>query len=67
MLLTSLKACHYLSQFFTLNSGDIISTGTPAGVGMGQKPEPIYLTAGQTMHLGIEKLGEQKQTLFNET
>ena len=58
---------HYLSQFFTLNSGDIISTGTPAGVGMGQKPEPIYLTAGQTMRLGIEKLGEQKQTLFNET
>jgi len=54
---------HYLSQFFTLHSGDIISTGTPPGVGMGQKPEPIYLRAGQTMHLGIEKLGVQTQNL----
>ena len=52
---------HYLSQFFTLHSGDIISTGTPPGVGMGQKPEPIYLRAGQTMQLGIEKLGVQNQ------
>ena len=54
---------HYLSQFFTLHSGDVISTGTPPGVGMGQKPEPIYLRAGQTMHLGIEKLGVQTQNL----
>jgi len=52
---------HYLSQFFTLHSGDVISTGTPPGVGMGQKPEPIYLRAGQTMRLGIEKLGVQNQ------
>jgi len=52
---------HYLSQFFTLHSGDIISTGTPPGVGLGQKPEPIYLHAGQTMQLGIEKLGVQTQ------
>ena len=52
---------HYLSQFFTLHSGDVISTGTPPGVGMGQKPKPIYLRAGQTMHLGIEKLGVQTQ------
>ena len=52
---------HYLSQFFTLHSGDIISTGTPPGVGLGQKPEPIYLRAGQTMRLGIEKLGVQNQ------
>ncbi|MCH2270935.1 MAG: fumarylacetoacetate hydrolase family protein, partial [SAR324 cluster bacterium] len=52
---------HYLSQFFTLHSGDIISTGTPPGVGLGQKPEPIYLHAGQTMRLGIEKLGVQNQ------
>jgi len=55
---------HYLSQFFTLHSGDIISTGTPPGVGLGQKPEPIYLRAGQTMHLGIEKLGVQTQNLI---
>ena len=54
---------HYLSQFFTLHSGDIISTGTPLGVGLGQKPEPIYLRVGQTMHLGIEKLGVQTQNL----
>ena len=57
---------HYLSQFFTLHSGDIISTGTPPGVGLGQKPEPIYLRAGQTMHLGIEKLGVQTQNLVAE-
>ena len=57
---------HYLSQFFTLHSGDIISTGTPPGVGLGQKPEPIYLKAGQTMHLGIEKLGVQTQNLVAE-
>jgi 2-keto-4-pentenoate hydratase/2-oxohepta-3-ene-1,7-dioic acid hydratase in catechol pathway len=50
----------YLSQFFTLEPGDVISTGTPPGVGLGQKP-PIFLKAGQTMHLGIQGLGEQKQ------
>jgi ureidoglycolate lyase len=51
----------YLSQFMSLQPGDVISTGTPPGVGMGQKPNPIYLKAGQTMRLGIEGLGEQKQ------
>ena len=51
----------YLSQFFSLQPGDIISTGTPPGVGLGQKPEPIYLRAGQTIRLGIDGLGEQKQ------
>ena len=51
----------YLSQFFTLYSGDIISTGTPQGVGLGIKPTPIYLKAGQTMHLGIDGLGTQTQ------
>lgn len=51
----------YLSQFMTLHPGDIISTGTPPGVGMGVKPEPVYLRAGQTMRLGIEGLGEQQQ------
>ena len=54
---------HYLSQFFTLHSGDDIATGTPPGVGMGQKPEPIYLRAGQKMRLGIEKLGIQTHNL----
>lgn len=52
---------HYISQFMSLLPGDIISTGTPPGVGMGQKPEPIYLRAGQVMRLGIEGLGEQRQ------
>ena len=54
---------HYISQFMTLFPGDIISTGTPPGVGLGQKPEPIYLKAGQVMRLGIEGLGEQRQEL----
>lgn len=51
----------YISQFMSLQPGDIISTGTPPGVGMGIKPEPIYLRPGQDMRLGIEKLGEQRQ------
>jgi len=53
----------YISQFMSLQAGDIISTGTPAGVGLGQKPQPIYLRPGQTMRLGIAGLGEQKQRL----
>ena len=57
---------HYLSQFFTLHSGDIISTGTPPGVGMGQKPEPIYLRIGQKMRVGVKKLGVQTQNLVAE-
>jgi 2-keto-4-pentenoate hydratase/2-oxohepta-3-ene-1,7-dioic acid hydratase in catechol pathway len=51
----------FLSRFMTLLPGDVISTGTPPGVGLGQKPEPIYLRAGQTMRLGIDGLGEQRQ------
>lgn len=53
----------YLSQFFTLQPGDIIATGTPAGVGMGKKP-PQFLRAGQTIRIGIDGLGEQRQTLI---
>jgi len=49
-----------VSQFMTLLPGDIISTGTPPGVGLGQKP-PVFLRAGQTIRLGIEHLGEQVQ------
>jgi 2-keto-4-pentenoate hydratase/2-oxohepta-3-ene-1,7-dioic acid hydratase in catechol pathway len=55
----------YLSQFFTLHPGDIISTGTPPGVGMGMKP-PRYLKAGDTVELGIEGLGTQKQTCVQD-
>ena len=51
----------YLSQFMTLHPGDVISTGTPPGVGMGMKP-PTYLRAGDVMELGIEGLGVQRQT-----
>lgn len=50
----------YLSRFMSLQPGDVISTGTPPGVGMGQKP-PVYLRAGQTMRLGVEGLGIQTQ------
>jgi 2-keto-4-pentenoate hydratase/2-oxohepta-3-ene-1,7-dioic acid hydratase in catechol pathway len=51
----------YISQFMTLQSGDIISMGTPPGVGLGQKPNPIYLRPGQTMRLGITGPGVQQQ------
>jgi len=52
----------YLSQFMTLLPGDIISTGTPAGVGLGQKPEPVYIKPGDVIELGIEGLGSSRQT-----
>jgi 2-keto-4-pentenoate hydratase/2-oxohepta-3-ene-1,7-dioic acid hydratase in catechol pathway len=51
----------YLSQFMTLLPGDIISTGTPAGVGLGQKPDPIYVKAGDVIELGIDGLGSSRQ------
>ena len=53
----------YLSRFMTLHPGDLITTGTPPGVGMGVKPAPVYLKPGDVMRLGIEKLGEQQQTV----
>jgi len=53
----------YISRFMTLYPGDIISTGTPPGVGMGQKPSAVYLKPGDTMRLGIDGLGEQQQTV----
>ena len=51
----------YLSRCMSLQPGDVISTGTPPGVGMGVKPEPVYLKPGQTLRLGIDGLGEQRQ------
>ena len=54
----------YISQFMSLQPGDIISTGTPPGVGIGQKP-PVYLKAGDKLKLGIEKLGEQNQKVIS--
>ena len=53
----------YLSRFMTLYPGDLISTGTPPGVGMGVKPNPVYLKAGDQVRLGIEGLGEQRQSV----
>jgi len=52
---------HYLSQFMTLLPGDVISTGTPPGVGLGIKPTPVFIKAGDTVELGIEGLGRSKQ------
>jgi 2-keto-4-pentenoate hydratase/2-oxohepta-3-ene-1,7-dioic acid hydratase in catechol pathway len=51
----------YISQFMSLLPGDIISTGTPPGVGMGFKPEPVYMQSGDVIELGVEGLGEQRQ------
>jgi 2-keto-4-pentenoate hydratase/2-oxohepta-3-ene-1,7-dioic acid hydratase in catechol pathway len=51
---------HYVSQFMSLQPGDIISTGTPPGVGMGMKP-PVFLKEGDVITLGIDGLGEQRQ------
>lgn len=53
----------YISRFMTLYPGDIISTGTPPGVGMGQKPAPMYLKSGDIMRLGVSGLGVQQQTV----
>jgi ureidoglycolate lyase len=53
----------YVSQFMSLQPGDIITTGTPPGVGMGIKPEPVWLKPGNVMRLGIEGLGEQRQNV----
>lgn len=61
MIFTVAKIVSHLSHLFTLHPGDIISTGTPPGVGMGMKPDPVYLKEGDTMEVWIEKLGRQKQ------
>ncbi|MCE8518824.1 fumarylacetoacetate hydrolase family protein [Ruegeria pomeroyi] len=53
----------HLSQLFTLHPGDVISTGTPPGVGMGMKPAPVYLKPGDVMELRIDGLGQQRQTV----
>ncbi len=58
------KIVSYVSHFMTLHPGDVIATGTPPGVGMGIKPEPVFLQDGQTMRLGISGLGEQTQRVI---
>ncbi|WP_206240401.1 fumarylacetoacetate hydrolase family protein [Novosphingobium terrae] len=57
------KIVSYLSQFYALEPGDLIVTGTPAGVGLGHKP-PVFLKAGDVVHLGIDGLGEQRQNIL---
>ncbi|CAD6529677.1 Ureidoglycolate lyase [Paraburkholderia hiiakae] len=61
MIFTVAKLVSYLSECMSLQPGDVISTGTPPGVGMGVKPNPVFLKPGQTVRLGIEGLGEQQQ------
>jgi len=63
MVFSVAQIVSHLSRFMTLNPGDLITTGTPPGVGMGIKPAPVYLKPGDVMELGIEKLGQQKQTV----
>ena len=64
MIFTVAELISYVSRFMTLEPGDIISTGTPPGVGMGLKPTPQFLRAGDTMALSIAGLGEQRQTVY---
>jgi len=63
MIFSCAEIVSYLSEFMVLEPGDVITTGTPPGVGLGMKP-PRFLKAGDTMHLGIEGLGEQRQTVI---
>ncbi len=64
MIFTVATMVSYISRFVTLMPGDLITTGTPPGVGMGKKPNPIYLKAGDVMELGISRLGTQRQTVI---
>ena len=63
MIFSVAEIIEHLSSLFTLHPGDVISTGTPPGVGMGIKPDPVYLKEGDVMDLTIEGLGTQRQTL----
>jgi 2-keto-4-pentenoate hydratase/2-oxohepta-3-ene-1,7-dioic acid hydratase in catechol pathway len=64
MIFNVAKLVSYVSQLNTLEPGDIITTGTPPGVGMGVKPQPVFLKKGDVMTLGIEGLGEQRQEVI---
>jgi 2-keto-4-pentenoate hydratase/2-oxohepta-3-ene-1,7-dioic acid hydratase in catechol pathway len=63
MIFTVAEIISHMSQLMTLHPGDVISTGTPPGVGMGMKPEPVYLKKGDVMELSIDGLGTQRQTV----
>ena len=66
MIFTVAQVISHLSQLFTLHPGDVISTGTPPGVGMGIKPEPVYLKDGDVMELSIQGLGMQRQNVRSD-
>lgn len=61
MIFPAAECIAYVSRFITLHPGDLLITGTPPGVGEGKKPAPVFLKPGDTMHLGVSKLGEQHQ------
>jgi 2-keto-4-pentenoate hydratase/2-oxohepta-3-ene-1,7-dioic acid hydratase in catechol pathway len=63
MIFTVAQIISHLSQLMTLHPGDVITTGTPPGVGMGMKPEPVFLKPGDVMELEISGLGKQRQTV----
>jgi 2,4-diketo-3-deoxy-L-fuconate hydrolase len=67
MIFSVARIVSHLSQYMTLMPGDIITTGTPPGVGMGKKPEPVWLKPGDVMTLGIQGLGEQRQRVVAYT
>ena len=67
MIFTVAEIIAHLSSLFTLHPGDVISTGTPPGVGMGIKPEPVYLKSGDVMELGIAGLGVQQQNVGQDS
>ncbi|MEO9777671.1 MAG: fumarylacetoacetate hydrolase family protein [Sedimentitalea sp.] len=67
MIFTVAQIIEHLSGLMTLHPGDVISTGTPPGVGMGMKPEPVYLKSGDRMDVWIEGLGQQTQTVTEDS
>jgi ureidoglycolate lyase len=66
MIFNVVQLVSYVSRFITLHPGDIIATGTPAGVGLGHKPSPIFLEPGQVMVAGIEGMGEQRSLVISD-
>ena len=67
MIFSCAHIVSYVSQYMTLLPGDIITTGTPPGVGMGVKPNPVWLQPGDVVTLGIEGLGQQRQKIVRHT
>jgi 2-keto-4-pentenoate hydratase/2-oxohepta-3-ene-1,7-dioic acid hydratase in catechol pathway len=65
MIFSARQLVSYISRFMTLNPGDLITTGTPPGVGMGRKPQPVFLKPGDVVELEIAKLGKQRQTVID--